>query len=136
MKHADLVFLTLLTTALTVYSSTVPMGPPPVASPTPKNKPKAKPTKEQVQIEVDSILKEAEQRRLKNSEQERQIHDAMFTTIFKAVREDSAPEPYMDLFHRRQGQDQDDLTRADILPTMWSRYRISLAMGVCSITDL
>ena len=59
--------------------STVPMGPPPIASTTPKSKPKTKPTGEQVQTEIDLILREAEQRRLKRSEQERQMHDAMLT---------------------------------------------------------
>ena len=62
------------------------MGPPPVASLAPKSKPKPKPTRAQVRTEIDTILREAEQRRLKRSEQERQMHDAVLTTILKAVR--------------------------------------------------
>ena len=33
-------------------------------------------TRGQVQTEIDTILRDAEQRRLKRSEQERQMHDA------------------------------------------------------------
>ena len=76
------------------------LPPPPLAAPTSKSKPEAKPSREQVHLEIDAILRDAEQRRLKRSEQERQMNDAMLTTIFKAVHEDSIPESYLgDLFH-------------------------------------
>ena len=50
-----------------------PMGPPPVQSSSPK--PKA-PSREQVQIEVDTIMREAEEKRNKRTSDEQQLHDA------------------------------------------------------------
>ena len=73
------------------------MAPPPVAPPAPKGKPKAKPSRGQVQTEIASIVRDAEQR-LKRSEHERQVHDAMLTAIFKAIHEDSVPESYLDIY--------------------------------------
>ena len=70
------------------------MAPPP-APPASKSKPNAKPSKEQAQTEIVSILRDGEQRRLRRSEHERQVHDAMLTAIFKAVHEDSVPESYL-----------------------------------------
>ena len=116
------------------------MGPPPAQSVIPK--PKA-PSKEQVQIEVDTIFREAQQKRAKRAADEQQLHDAMLAAIFKAVHEDAVPETYAGIYSSgkkdRMGCDiikvvkfrslpddvQDDLMRAEILPTMWPRYRIS-----------
>ena len=66
--------------------STFPTSPPPVPATTPKSKPKAKPTREQVLTEINTALRDAEQRRLKRSEQERQMHDAMLTTLQSSAR--------------------------------------------------
>ena len=57
----------------------------------PRSKPKAKPTREQVQTEIDLILREAEQKRLKRSEEERQMR------VFKAAHEDTLPESHVGL---------------------------------------
>ena len=117
-----------------------PMGPPPVQSSSPK--PKA-PTREQVQIEVDTIMREAEEKRNKRSSDEQQLHDAMLSAIFKSVFEDTVPDSAVGIYSSgkkdRMGCDipkvidfrslpigvQDDLMKAEILPTMWPRYRIS-----------
>ena len=117
-----------------------PMGPPPAQSAAPK--PKA-PSKEQVQIEVDTIVRETEEKRAKRTSDEQQLHDAMLAAIFKAVFEDTVPENYAGIYSsgrkNRMGCEipkviefrglpenvQDDLMRAEILPTMWPRYRIS-----------
>ena len=108
-----------------------------------KSKPKAKPTKEQVQTEIDHIMREAQQKRLKPSAEERQMRDAMLAAIFKAVHEDTVPESYVGIystgtkdkmvcdtprfieFRSLPVNVQDDLMRAEILPTMWPRYKIS-----------
>ena len=121
-------------------TSPKPMGPPPVQSPAPK--PKA-PSKEQVQIEVDTIMKEVEEKRAKRTSDEQQLHDAILAAIFKSVFEDTVPENFVGIYSSgkkdRVGCEipkvidfrtlpinvQDDLTRAEILPTMWPRYRIS-----------
>ena len=79
------------------------MGAPPAPSAVPK--PKAKPTREQVQTELDIILREAQEKRNKRSEEERQMHESMLAAILKAVREDTVPESHEDLFLRHQGQD-------------------------------
>ena len=101
--------------------------------------------KEQAQIEVDAIFREAQEKRAKRSADEQQLHDAVLAAIFKSVHEDTVPETYVDVGiyssgkKGRMGCDipkviefrslpenvQDDLTRAEILPTMWPRYRIS-----------
>ena len=70
-------------------ASPKPMGPPPVQSSSPK--PKA-PTREQVQIEVDTIMREAEEKRAKRSADQQQLHDAMLSAIFKSVFEDTVPD--------------------------------------------
>ena len=116
------------------------MGPPPASSAAPK--PKAH-TREQVQAEVDIILREAQEKRNKHTEEERQIHDAMLAAIFKAVHEDTVPESYARIYSSgakgKMGCDipkvidfrslpvqvQDDLMCAEMLPTMWPCYRIS-----------
>ena len=60
-------------------ASPKPMGPPPVQSSSPK--PKA-PSREQVQVEVDTIMREAEEKRTKRSSNEQQLHDATLSAIF------------------------------------------------------
>ena len=114
------------------------MAPPPVASP----KPKA-PSREQVQIEVDTIMREVDEKRAKRTKDQQQLHDAMLSAIFKAVFEDTVPDSAVGIYSSgekdRMGCEipkvidfrslpvgvQDDLMRAEILPTMWPRYRIS-----------
>ena len=90
------------------------------------------------------ILKEAQQKRLKRPAEERQMHDAMLAAIFKAVHEGNVLESCVGSYSTRtkkgkMGCDiprfieyrwlpvnlQDELMRAEILPTMWPRYRIS-----------
>ena len=66
-----------------------PMGPPPAQSAAPK--PKA-PSKEQVRIEVDTIFREADEKRVPSrTSDEQQLHDAMLAAIFKAVFEEERP---------------------------------------------
>ena len=48
-----------------------------------------------MQIEVDTIFREAQEKRKKRSADERQMHDAMLVAIFKAIHEDSVPESYV-----------------------------------------
>ena len=45
--------------------------------------------------EIDLVLRAAEQKRLKHSEEEKQKHDATLTAIFKAARENTVPESYV-----------------------------------------
>ena len=103
-------------------SSSRQMGPPPAPSAVPK--PKAKPTREQTQREVDTILREAQEKRFKRSEEERQMHDSMLAAIFKAVHEDTAPESYEGVY----SSSTKDKMGCDI-----PRF-ISPAMSMCSIT--
>ena len=71
------------------------------------------------------------------------LHDAMLSAIFKSVFEDTVPDSAVGMYSSgkkdRMGCDipkvidfrslpvgvQDDLMRAEILPTTWPRYRIS-----------
>ena len=110
------------------------MRPPPASRTAPK--PKAKPAREQVQTEINIILRVAQEKRNKRSEEERQIHDCMLAAIFKAVHEDTVPESYARIYSSgtkdKMGCDirkvidftslpvqvQDDLMRAEI-PAMW-----------------
>ena len=89
------------------------------------------------------LLMETEEKRAKRTSDEQQLHDAMLAAIFKAVFEDTVPESYAGIYSSgkkdRMGCEmpkvidfrtlpetvQDDLMRAEILPTMWPRYRIS-----------
>ena len=116
------------------------MGPPPVQSSSPKPRP---PSREQVQIEVDTIMREVEEKRDKRSADQQRLHDAMLSVIFKTVFEDTIPDSAVGIYSSgekdRMGCDipkvidfrsllngvQDDLMKAEILPTMWPRYRIS-----------
>ena len=122
----------------TVTAKPMPKGPPPIASPKPRQ-----PTREQVQLEVDAIMRDAEEKRAKRSEQEQQLHDDMLSAIFKSVFEDTVPDSAAGIYSSgekdRMGCEipkviefrtlpvpvQDNLMRAEILPTMWPRYRIS-----------
>ena len=123
----------------TVPSKPRPMAPPPAAA-APKPRP---PSREQVQIEVDAIMREAEEKRAKRTKDQRQLHDAMLSAIFKSIFEDTVPDSAVGIYSSgekdRMGCDvpkvidfrslpvivQDDLMKAEILPTMWPRYRIS-----------
>ena len=73
------------------------MGPPPVASP----KPKA-PSREQVQIEVDLIMREVDEKRAKRTADQQRRHDAMLSTIFKAVFEDTVPDSAVGIYSSAQ----------------------------------
>ena len=101
------------------------------------------PSREQVQIEVDAIMREAEEKRARRSKDQQQLHDDMLSAIFKSVFEDTVPDSAVGIYSSgekdRMGCDifkvidfrslpvavQDNLMRAEILPTMWPRYRIS-----------
>ena len=65
-----------------VLPSTVPSKPKPRARPAmaaPKPRP---PSREQVQIEVDAIMREAEEKRAKRSKDQQQLYDDMLSAIF------------------------------------------------------
>ena len=88
-------------------------------------------------------MREAEEKRAKRTKDQQQLHDAMLSAIFKSVFEDTVPDSAVGIYSSgekdRMGCDvpkvidfrslpvvvQDDLMRAEILPTMWPRYRIS-----------
>ena len=71
------------------------------------------------------------------------MHDPMLAAIFKAVHDDTVPESYVGIrssgtkdkmgceilqvidFGSPPVKVQDDLMRAEMLPTMWPRYKIS-----------
>ena len=96
-----------------------------------------------MQIEVDAIMREVEEKRSKRSKQQQQLRDDMLSAIFKSVFEDTVPDSAVGIYSSeekdRMGCDipkvidfrsllisvQDNLMRAEILPTMWPRYRIS-----------
>ena len=63
------------------------MEPPPAVSPKPKP-----PSREQVQIEVDAIMREYDEKRAKRTEEQQRLHDAMLSAIFKSVFEDTVPD--------------------------------------------
>ena len=126
-----------------VLPSTVPSKPRPIAPPA-ASAPKARqPSREQVQIEVDAIMREVEEKQTKRSRQQQQLHDDMLSAIFKSVFEDTVPDSAVGIYSSgekdRMGCTiprvidfrslpvtvQDNLMRAEILPTMWPRYRIS-----------
>ena len=122
----------------TVTAKPMPKGPPAIASPKPRP-----PTREQVQLEVDAIMRDVEEKRTKRSKREQQLHDDMLSAIFKSVFEDTVPDSAAGIYSSgekdRMGCEipkviefrtlpvpvQDNLMRAEILPTMWPRYRIS-----------
>ena len=88
-------------------------------------------------------MREVEEKRAKRTKNQQQLHDAMLSAIFKSVFEDTVPDSAVGIYSSgekdRMGCDipkviefrslpvvvQDDLMRAEILPTMWPRYRIS-----------
>ena len=96
-----------------------------------------------MQIEVDAIMRETEEKRAKRTEDQRRLRDAMLSAIFKSVFEDTVPDSAVGIYSTgekdRMGCDipkvidfrslpigvQDDLMRAEMLPTMWPQYRIS-----------
>ena len=116
-----------------------PVGPPPVQSSSPKPRP---PSREQVQIEVDTIMREVEEKRAKRSADQQRVHDSMLSVIFKSVFEDTVPDSAVGISSSgekdRMGCDipkvidfrslpngvQDDLMKVEILPTMWPRCRL------------
>ena len=122
----------------TVPSKPKPRAPPAIAAPKPRP-----PSREQVQIEVDAIMREAEEKRAKRSKDQQQLYDDMLSAIFKSVFEDTVPDSAVGIYSSaekdRMGCDipkvidsrslpvsvQDNLMRAEILPTMWPRYRSS-----------
>ena len=76
-------------------SAPKPMGPPPVQSSSPKPRP---PSREQVQIEVDTIMREVEEKRAKRSAEQQRLHDAMLSVIFKSVFEDTVPDSTVGIY--------------------------------------
>ena len=88
-------------------------------------------------------MREVEEKRAKRTADHQKLHDAMLSAIFKSVFEDAVPDSAVGIYSSgrkdRMGCDvpkvidfrslpngvQDDLVRAEILPTMWPRYRIS-----------
>ena len=73
-----------------VLPSTVPSKPKPRARPAIAAPKPRQPSREQVQIEVDAIMREAEEKRAKRSKDQQQLHDDMLSAIFKSVFEDTA----------------------------------------------
>ena len=71
----------------TVPAKPMPKGPPAIAAP--KQRPLSR---EQVQIEVDTIMRDVEDKRAKRSKQQQQLHDDMLSAIFKSVFEDTVPD--------------------------------------------
>ena len=122
----------------TVTAKPMPKGPPSIAAPKPRP-----PSREQVQIEVDAIMRDIEEKRANRSKQQQQLHDDMLSAIFKSVFEDTVPDSAVGIYSSgmkdRMGcvipkvidfrslpiPVQDNLMKAEILPTMWPRYRIS-----------
>ena len=122
----------------TAPAKPMPKGPPTVAAPKP-----SPPTREQVQREVDAIMRDVEDKRAKRSKQQQQLHDDMLSAIFKSVFEDTVPDSAVGIYSSGEKDCmgctipkvidfrslpipvQDNLMRAEILPTMWPRYRIS-----------
>ena len=47
---------------------------------------------EQVQIEIDAIMREAEEKRAKRSKDQQQLYDDVLSAIFKSVFEDTVPD--------------------------------------------
>ena len=88
-------------------------------------------------------MREVEEKRTKRSKQQQQLHDDMLSAIFKSVFEDTVPDSAVGIYSSgekdRMGCTipkvidfrslpvpvQDNLMKAEILPTMWPRYRIS-----------
>ena len=122
----------------TVTAKPMPKGPPTVAAPKPRP-----PSREQVQLEIDAIMRDAEEKRAKRSKQQQQLHVDMLSAIFKSVFEDTVPDSAVGIYSSGEKDRmgcivpkvidfrslpvpvQDNLMRAEILPTMWPRYRIS-----------
>ena len=51
-----------------------------------------------MQIEVDTIMREVEEKRAKRSADEQQLHDAMLSAIFKSVFEDTVPDSAVGIY--------------------------------------
>ena len=81
----------------TVPSKPKPKAPPAIAAPKPRP-----PSREQVQIEVDAIMREVEEKRSKRSKQQQQLHDDMLSAIFKSVFEDTVPDSAVGIFPREK----------------------------------
>ena len=114
----------------TVPSKPKPRAPPAMAAPKPRP-----PSREQVQIEVDAILREAEEKRAKRSKDQQQLYDDMLSAIFKSVFEDTVPDSAVGIFSSgekdRMGCDIPKVIDFRSLPVivqdslMRARYRIS-----------
>ena len=88
-------------------------------------------------------MRDVEEKRANRSKQQQQLHDDMLSAIFKSVFEDTVPDSAVGIYSSgekdRMGCTipkvidfrslpvpvQDNLMRAEILPIMWPRYRIS-----------
>ena len=49
-------------------------------------------------MEVDTIMREADEKRNKRSSNEQQLHDAMLSAIFKSVFEDTVPDSAVGIY--------------------------------------
>ena len=110
--------------------------------------PKSKaPSREQVQIEVDTIVREVE-KRAKRTSDEKQLHDAMLAAILKSVFEDTVLENYVGIYvvtgdmcrwGSRMGTQimkrawRRALTRAIREGHSWYRGRLVTASHACAI---
>ena len=88
-------------------------------------------------------MREVEEKRAKRTKHQQKLHDDTLSATFKSVFEDTVPDTAVGIYSSgekdRMGCEiprvidfrslptmvQDDLMRAEILPTMWPRYRIS-----------
>ena len=73
----------------TVSAKPMPKGPPAIATPKPRP-----PSREQVQIEVDAIMRDVEEKRTKRSKQQQQLHDNMLSAIRGAKQGGNLPPPF------------------------------------------
>ena len=56
------------------------------------------PSREQVQREVDAIMRDVEDKRAKRSKQQQQLHEDMLSAIFKSVFEDTVPDSAVGIY--------------------------------------
>ena len=73
----------------------MPKGPPTVAAPKPRPL-----SREQVQREVDAIMRDVEDKRARRpkQQQQQQLHDDMLSAIFKSVFEDTVPDSAVGIY--------------------------------------
>ena len=103
----------------TVTAKPMPKGPPAMAAP--KQRP---PSREQVQLEVDAIMRDVEEKRTKRSKQQQQLHDDMLSAIFKSVFEDTVPDSAVGIIPRERRTAWDALSQRSLTSGLClSRFR-------------